>query len=115
MLLLCGPAWTQTPPPTPATAPAAAPDEVTRLRTQLDRSQRVLKDWPNLARYRDDNASLAPPAPGASRVVFMGDSITDGWGRRYGKFFEGKPYVNRRITGQTTPQILIRFRAAVIP
>ncbi len=114
MLLFCGLAWTQTPPPTPAAAPAAAPDEVTRLRTQLERSQRVLKDWPNLARYRDDNASLAPPAPGASRVVFMGDSITDGWGRRYGKFFEGKPYVNRGISGQTTPQMLIRFRPDVI-
>ena len=114
MLLFSGLAWPQTPPPTPAAAPAAAPDEVTRLRTQLERSQRVLKDWPNVARYRDDNASLAPPAPGASRVVFMGDSITDGWGRRYGKFFEGKPYVNRGISGQTTPQMLIRFRPDVI-
>src|SRR5258708_6940394 len=114
MLLFSGLAWTQTPPPTPAAAAAAAPDEVTSLRTQLERSQRVLKDWPNLARYRDDNASLAPPAPGASRVVFMGDSITDGWGRRYGKFFEGKPYVNRGISGQPTPQMLIRFRPDVI-
>ena len=114
MLLFSGLASPQTPPPAPAAAPAAAPDEVTRLRTQLERSQRVLKDWPNLARYRDDNASLAPPAPGASRVVFMGDSITDGWGRRYGKFFEGNPYVNRGISGQTTPQMLIRFRPEVI-
>jgi lysophospholipase L1-like esterase len=113
-MLFSGLSWTQTPPPTPATAPAAAADEVTRLRTQLERSQRVLKDWPNVARYHDDNASLAPPAVGASRVVFMGDSITDGWGRRYGKFFEGKPYVNRGISGQTTPQMLIRFRPDVI-
>src|SRR5437660_752587 len=113
-MLFSGLSWTQTPPPTPAAAPAAAPDELARVRTQLERSQRVLKDWPNLARYRDDNASLAPPAAGVSRVVFMGDSITDGWGRRYGKFFEGKPYVNRGISGQTTPQMLIRFRPDVI-
>ena len=44
----------------------------------------------------------------------MGDSITDGWGRRYGKFFPGKPYINRGISGQTTPQMLLRFRADVI-
>jgi lysophospholipase L1-like esterase len=71
-------------------------------------------DWPNLARYHDDNAHLAPPAAGENRVVFMGDSITDGWGRQYGQFFPGKPYVNRGISGQTTPQMLIRFRPDVI-
>jgi lysophospholipase L1-like esterase len=71
-------------------------------------------DWPNLARYHDENARLAAPAPGESRVVFMGDSITDGWGRQYGQFFPGKPYVNRGISGQTTPQMLIRFRPDVI-
>jgi len=107
-------AWAQTPPPTPAPAPVAAPDEMSRLRAQLERSQRVLKDWPNLARYHDDNAAIAPPTAGTARVVFMGDSITDNWGRRYGKFFEGKPYINRGISGQTTPQMLIRFRPDVI-
>ena len=56
---------------------------------------------------------LLPPA-GEKRVVFMGDSITDAWGRNYGKFFPGKPYVNRGISGQTTPQMLIRFRPDVI-
>jgi lysophospholipase L1-like esterase len=71
-------------------------------------------DWPNLARYHDENARLAAPAPGENRVVFMGDSITDGWGRQYGQFFPGKPYVNRGISGQTTPQMLIRFRPDVI-
>ncbi|HEY6391706.1 MAG TPA: SGNH/GDSL hydrolase family protein [Bryobacteraceae bacterium] len=106
-VLFSGMAYPQTPPP-------AVPDEVTRLRTQLESSQRVLKDWPNLARYHDDNASLPPPVSDAVRVVFMGDSITDNWGRRYGKFFEGKPYVNRGIGGQTTPQMLIRFRPDVI-
>ena len=71
-------------------------------------------DWPNLARYHDENAHLAPPAPGENRVVFMGDSITDSWGRQHGQFFPGKPYVNRGISGQTTPQMLIRFRPDVI-
>ena len=71
-------------------------------------------DFPNLARYRDENAKLPAPAPDEKRVVFMGDSITDNWGRRYGKFFPGKPYVNRGIGGQTTPQMLIRFRPDVI-
>jgi lysophospholipase L1-like esterase len=76
--------------------------------------QRPPQDFPNLARYHDENAKLAPPAPGENRVVFMGDSITDNWGRRYGKFFPGKPYINRGIGGQTTPQMLIRFRPDVI-
>ncbi len=72
------------------------------------------QDWPNLARYSAENAKLAPPSPAESRVVFMGDSITDFWGRTVGKFFPGKPYVNRGISGQTTPQMLIRFRPDVI-
>src|SRR5204863_5470317 len=83
-------------------------------KTQLERAQQTLKDWPNLTRYRAENASLAAPAPGDKRVLFMGDSITDNWGRRYGKFFPGKPYVNRGIGGQTTPQMLIRFYPDVI-
>jgi lysophospholipase L1-like esterase len=74
-----------------------------------------LRDWPNLGRYRDANASLAAVAKGESRVVFMGDSITDLWDDNgYGGFFPGKPYVNRGIGGQTTPQMLIRFRPDVI-
>jgi lysophospholipase L1-like esterase len=72
------------------------------------------QDWPALNRYRADNANVAPPAPGEQRVVFMGDSITDFWGRRAGKFFPGKPYINRGISGQTTPQMLIRFTPDVI-
>ncbi|HLK21242.1 MAG TPA: SGNH/GDSL hydrolase family protein [Bryobacteraceae bacterium] len=71
-------------------------------------------DWPNLARYHDANASLAPAAADENRVVFLGDSITDAWGRQHGHFFPGKPYVNRGISGQTTPQMLIRFRPDVI-
>src|ERR687886_422144 len=61
------------------------------------------------------NAKVAPPAKGEQRVVFMGDSITDGWDDpRYGGFFPGKPYLDRGISGQTTPQMLIRFRPDVI-
>lgn len=72
------------------------------------------QDWANLGRYADENAKLPPPAPGEKRVVFMGDSITDNWGRSVGEFFLGRPYVNRGISGQTTPQMLIRFRPDVV-
>ncbi|MGI8990350.1 MAG: SGNH/GDSL hydrolase family protein [Bryobacteraceae bacterium] len=71
-------------------------------------------DWPNLARYHDADGTVSAPKPGENRVVFMGDSITDNWGRKYGKFFPGKPYINRGIGGQTTPQMLIRFRPDAI-
>ncbi len=76
--------------------------------------QSMLADWPDLARYRADNAALPAPAPGENRIVFMGDSITDAWGRTTGVFFPGKSYINRGISGQTTPQMLIRFRPDVI-
>ena len=72
-------------------------------------------DWPNLARYNEDNKRIAPPAKNEQRVVFMGDSITDSWDDPvYGGFFPGKPYINRGISGQTTPQMLIRFRPDVL-
>jgi lysophospholipase L1-like esterase len=72
-------------------------------------------DWPNLARYHDDNTKTTPPAKNERRVVFMGDSITDSWDDpKYGGFFPGKPYIDRGISGQTTPQMLIRFRRDVI-
>jgi lysophospholipase L1-like esterase len=92
---------------------AESPD-LAKLRSDLERSERILKDWANLGRYRGENAQVQPPKPGEERVVFMGDSITDAWGRRYGKFFPDKPYINRGISGQTTPQMLIRFRPDVI-
>jgi lysophospholipase L1-like esterase len=97
-------------------AACAQPDnaEVTKLRADLDRSTKVLQDWANLGRYRQDNTTVQPPKSGEERVVFMGDSITDSWGRSYGKFFPGKSYINRGISGQTTPQMLIRFRPDVI-
>uniref|UniRef100_A0A7V4XR97 Capsular biosynthesis protein n=1 Tax=Acidobacterium capsulatum TaxID=33075 RepID=A0A7V4XR97_9BACT len=78
--------------------------------------KKTLQDWPDLARYRKADAELPPAAAGVSRVVFMGDSITDIWGRMKGtgEFFPGKPYVNRGISGQTTPQMLIRFQQDVV-
>jgi lysophospholipase L1-like esterase len=85
-----------------------------KLQTQFDAAQKRLQDWPQLTRYHADNMNVSAPADGESRVVFMGDSITDNWGRKYGKFFPGKPYINRGIGGQTTPQMLIRFRPDVI-
>jgi lysophospholipase L1-like esterase len=72
-------------------------------------------DWPNLARYSQDNKKVTPPEKNEQRVVFMGDSITDSWDNPiYGGFFPGKPYINRGISGQTTPQMLIRFRPDVL-
>ena len=99
-----------------ATQPGASDtsSELAKLQADLQQAQNKLNDWPNLARYHDADLQLPPPAAGENRVVFMGDSITDGWGRKYGKFFPGKPYVNRGISGQTTPQMLIRFRPDVI-
>jgi len=100
---------------------AQAPDitplskQVARLEETVARNAKNLQDWPNLARYRDANAAAAVPVAGESRVVFMGDSITDMWREpRFGEFFPGKPYIGRGISGQTTPQMLIRFRPDVI-
>ena len=78
----------------------------------MERFEGRLKDWPGLGRYAEANRKLVPPAKGEDRVVFMGDSITDSW--KIGEYFPGKPYINRGIGGQTTPQMLVRFRPDVI-
>ncbi len=72
------------------------------------------QDWANLARYRDANSALGAPAPNERRVVFMGNSITEGWAPRFAKQFPGKPYIGRGISGQTTPQMVLRFHQDVI-
>jgi lysophospholipase L1-like esterase len=91
------------------------PDPCAELQTRAARAEARLQDWPALARYRADNAKLSPPAKDERRVVFMGDSITDSWDDpRYGGFFPGRPYVDRGISGQTTPQMLVRFRPDVL-
>ncbi len=81
---------------------------------QLEALRARFNDFGGLHRYQAENEALPPSAPGVQRVVFLGDSITDNWGRHFGSFFPGKPYVNRGISGQTTPQMLIRFQQDVI-
>jgi len=97
--------------PTPT---ASGSSDLSKMQADLKMAQDKLKDWANLGRYRDADAQVEPPAATEKRVVFMGDSITDNWGHKYGKFFPDKPYINRGISGQTTPQMLIRFRPDVI-
>ena len=77
--------------------------------------QMLLTDFPDLARFHDADVKLGPPAPGVNRVVFMGDSITEGWHFDVpGGNFADKPYINRGISGQTTPQMVLRFHQDVI-
>ncbi len=110
-----------TPSPTEKPVESSTPsfDDLTPY--QKSQAVRGLTDWAFLAKYRDADQQLPPPAPGERRVVFMGDSITEGWGQKAtaafpdrGEFFPGKPYINRGISGQTTPQMLVRFRQDVI-
>jgi lysophospholipase L1-like esterase len=72
------------------------------------------QDWANLKRYQDENAKLGTPAAGGNRVVFMGNSITEGWKNSSPEFFSSNPYICRGISGQTTPQMLIRFHQDVV-
>jgi lysophospholipase L1-like esterase len=97
----------------PATTDACA--DLAAATAKLQAANKTLQDWPNLARYHDADAAVKPPAKKEQRVVFMGDSITDLWMQpQFGGFFPGKPYIDRGISGQTTPQMLIRFRPDVI-
>lgn len=75
---------------------------------------RQKNDWPNFMRYREANAALPAPKANEKRVLFMGDSITDGWIRSSPDFFSNNSYIDRGISGQTTPQMLVRFRADVV-
>ncbi len=110
-LFTCGiSAFAQQPPP-PAPTPEAKP--LTALeRYRQSKIPIYMNDYGQLARYRDANDELKPPAAGDNRIVFFGDSITDGW--KLADYFPGKPYVNRGISGQTTPQMLVRFREDVL-
>src|SRR5262245_1296574 len=101
LLLVAARARAETPPAPPATPSPPTADQRTRYQQEVE--DRLHGDWAYLARFREENARLAPPARGKDRVVFMGDSITEGWGRLE-RIFPGKPYVNRGISGQTTPQ-----------
>jgi lysophospholipase L1-like esterase len=81
---------------------------------QIAEMQAKLADWPQLDHYRAANAALASPTAGEERVVFYGASMTEGWGKHGSSFFPGKPYVNRGVSGQTTAQMVVRFRQDVI-
>ena len=99
------------------TVPAQTPDPaktLAELERELAAHIRLLSDWGGLTRYGSENTELGPPAPGVDRVVFLGDEITEMWGSGKAKFFPGKPFLNRGISHQTTPQMLVRFRQDVI-
>ena len=115
----------------PAQAPAAAPQaqtptvaqpatqskpaEAPLSEWQRQFNERLLVDYGWLARFKEADLALAPPAKGEDRVVFMGDSITQAWKIEGSDgYFPGRPYINRGISGQTTPQMLVRFRQDVI-
>jgi lysophospholipase L1-like esterase len=99
-IFVAGGLWAQVPVPDASAA---------RIKTL----ERTLRDYGGLIRYGSDNSELPPPAKGEDRTIFLGDQITDFWGRRTGQF-AGKAWVNRGIAGQTTDQMLIRFRQDVI-
>jgi lysophospholipase L1-like esterase len=106
-IFLCFPALAQQPAPSIPSTGFAGLDEYRASRISI-----YTDDFGQLARYREADAALAPPAAGGSRVVFLGDSITDYW--KLPDYFPGKPYINRGIDGQTTPEMLVRFRQDVI-
>jgi lysophospholipase L1-like esterase len=88
---------------------------------EIEHERLLHEDWADLGHFRRANLALPAPAVSAHRVVLMGDSITEGWrgtlqpeGPEMGAFFTGEPYINRGISGQTTPQMLVRFRQDVI-
>ena len=72
------------------------------------------QDWADLNHFKEDNANLESPTPYENRIVFMGNSITQGWSDARPEFFADKPIIERGISGQTTPQMLLRFRQDVI-
>lgn len=92
---------------------ASQAERIQSLERQLQQQTRTLRDYGGLIRYGSDNSELPPPAKGEDRAIFFGDQITDFWGRRTGQF-PGKAWLNRGIAGQTTDQMLIRFRQDVI-
>ena len=103
LVLVAVPAWPQAPP---------SPEQIEARQKAAD--ERLRNDWAGLRRYREANAELGAPKSGEVRVVFMGDSITDAWPRRAEVFFRGTGRVGRGISGQTTPQMLVRFQQDVV-
>lgn len=91
---------------------APCPADAAKQCQEIAQMQARLNDWAQLDRYRAADEALSPAAPGENRVVFYGDSITDVW--PVAQYFPGKPYINRGISGQTTPQMLVRFQQDVV-
>lgn len=125
-VLVSGPVtYSQAPTTAPPVTEQKSSEQIPGLEqlTAYQKSQlvRTFTDWAFLAKYRDADQEIPPAAASETRVVFMGDSITEGWGQKgtatsadRAEFFPGKPYINRGISGQTTPQMLVRFRQDVI-
>jgi len=88
--------------------------KVEELERRIVALRKLLTDWGGLTRYGSENAELPKLKPGEDRVVFLGDQVTENWGRGDSQFFPGKPYLNRGIAGQTTPQMLVRFQQDVV-
>jgi lysophospholipase L1-like esterase len=98
-----------------ACAYAQAPAQnVEALNEQLNAARRKLTDWGGLTVYGSDDTEVPAPKPGENRVVFIGDTLTANWGKGKTPFFPGKPYFNRGISNQITPQMLVRFRQDVV-
>ncbi|MDR3762967.1 MAG: SGNH/GDSL hydrolase family protein [Acidobacteriota bacterium] len=115
LVIFCGVALAQEKPAEPCKP------EPPKSSWEVEHERLLHEDWPELGRFRAANAALPAPAASERRVVFMGDSITEGWrytidpnGPEFGAFFKGKPYLNRGISGQTTGQMLLRFHDDVI-
>jgi len=104
------PAASSTPSCGTPTQPSA--EEIARRRQVQE--ERLHNDWPFLQRYHEENAKLLPPVKNENRVVFFGNSITEGWAPYFSTMFPGRPDIGRGIGGQTTPQMLVRFRQDVI-
>ncbi len=95
----------------PSPTPAPTREDLAR---QVDAYRRLLNDWAGLTRYGSEDSEIGAPRPGEVRVIFLGDQITEFWPRIAGRFFPGTSYLNRGIAGQTTAQMLVRFRQDVI-
>src|SRR6476469_6446157 len=86
-------------------------DRVQTLEREVQAARHRLMDWAGLTRYGSEDTEIPPPKTDENRVVFLGDDITEKW---QGPFFPGKPYINRGIERQTTPQMLVRFQQDVV-
>lgn len=106
LIVLVGLGWSQ-----PRTNCAAV---ITAFEERVTAQKKLLSDWAGLIRYGSENTELPKPKANENRVVFLGDEITENWGQSNAQFFSGKPNFNRGIAGQTSPQLLVRFRQDVI-